>query len=152
MTIIETYQDMAGKWRYVVELSDGSTVMWKFSTEQDTTALEALEVTYIGQHQYDSYTNLTYELLDNIDLLKEVVTQIQTHPSLTLTQYNNYLSTKTWYEQAIINYFLFVVAKGLAEFYDVTLANLDETTILQNVRDWIAATPAKKIAKILFNN
>ena len=150
MVIIETYQDIAGKWRYIVELITGETVMWKFAEEQTTTELEALETTYIDQHLYDDLIVLQYELLENIELLREVVTEIKAHPTLNLTQYNAYLDTKTWYEQAIIGFFIFTVAKGLAEHYDKSLANLDETTILVNVRDWIADTPTKKIAKILF--
>ena len=152
MVIIETYQDIAGKYRYVVELINGETVMWKFAEEQTTTELEALETTYIDQHLYDDLIVLQYELLENIELLREVVTEIKAHPTLNLTQYNAYLDTKTWYEQAIIRFFIFTVAKGLAEHYGKDLANLNETTILVNVRDWIADTPAKKIAKILFND
>ena len=151
MTIKETYQDMAGKWRYIVELTTGETIMLKFSETPTMTELETIEADYILAHEYDGLTNLTYELLDNIELLREVVTEIKTHPTLNITQYNNYLAGKEWYEQAIIRYFIFVVALGLAEHYEKNLANLDETTILVNVRDWIVETPAKKIAKILFN-
>ena len=151
MTITEQYTDMAGKIRMVVLLSTGQSILLKFQTQPTTQQLETIEADYILTHEYDDLTNLTYELLDNIELLKEVVTEIKTHPTLNLTQYNNYLAGKEWYEQAIIRYFIFVVALGLAEHYEKNLANLDETTILVNVRDWIVETPAKKIAKILFN-
>ena len=151
MTITEQYIDMAGKIRMVVLLTTGESILLKFSEEPTTTALEIIEANYIEAHEYDNLTNLTYELLENIELLQEVVTEIKKYPSLTLTQYNNYLANKTWYEQAIIRYFIFVVAMGLAQHYDKSLANLDETIILINVRNWIAETPAKKITKILFN-
>jgi len=151
MTITEQYIDMAGKIRMVVLLTTGESILLKFSEQPTTTALEIIEANYIEAHEYDNLTNLTYELLENIELLQEVVTEIKKYPSLTLTQYNNYLANKTWYEQAIIRYFIFVVAMGLAQHYDKSLANLDETTILINVRNWIAETPAKKITKILFN-
>ena len=151
MTIKETYQDMAGKWRYIVELTTDETIMLKFSEIPTTTALETIEADYILAHEYDSFTNLTYELLDNIELLREVVTEIKTHPTLNLTQYNNYLAGKEWYEQAIIRYFIFVVALGLAQHYNIILVNLTEAKILTSVRDWLVETPAKKIAKILFN-
>jgi len=151
MTITEQYTDMAGKIRMVVLLSTGQSILLKFQTQPTTQQLNDIEADYILAHEYDSFTNLTYELLDNIELLREVVTEIKTHPTLNLTQYNNYLAGKEWYEQAIIRYFIFVVALGLAQHYEKNLANLDETTILVNVRDWIVETPAKKIAKILFN-
>ena len=151
MTITEQYIDMAGKIRMVVLLTTGESILLKFSEQPTTTALEIIEANYIEAHEYDNLTNLTYELLENIELLQEVVTEIKKYPSLTLTQYNNYLANKTWYEQAIIHYFIFVVAMGLAQHYDKSLANLDETIILINVRNWIAETPAKKITKILFN-
>ena len=152
MTITEQYTDMAGKIRMVVLLSTGQSILLKFQTQPTTQQLETIEADYILVHEYDGLTNLTYELLDNIELLREVVTEIKTHPTLNLTQYNNYLAGKEWYEQAIIRYFIFVVALGLAQHYEKNLANLNETTILVNVRDWIVETPAKKIAKILFNN
>jgi len=151
MTITEQYTDMAGKIRMVVLLSTGESILLKFSEQPTTTALEAIETAYIDAHEYDNLTNLAYELLENIELLQEVVTEIKAHPSLTLTQYNAYLDGKTWYEASIIRYFIFVVANRLAQHYDKSLANMDEVTILLNVRDWIVETPIKKIAKILFN-
>lgn len=85
------------------------------------------------------------------ELIREVVTKIKATPTLTLTQYNTWLGTKQWYEQAIIRYFIFKVAVGLAEKYKVVLANYTETTVLTKVRDWIVATHANKLERILLN-
>jgi len=84
------------------------------------------------------------------ELITEVVMRLKNNPTTTLTQYNNYLSTKQWYEQAIIRFFVYKVAMGLAEYHGVVLTNYTETQVLQKVRDWIVATPAKKLSKVIF--
>lgn len=86
------------------------------------------------------------------ELIKEVVLKIKANPTLTLTQYNNYLSGKLWYEQAIIRFFLYKLAVGLAQHYGVVLTDYTETQVLQKVRDYIVNTPNWKLAKIIFNN
>jgi hypothetical protein len=85
------------------------------------------------------------------ELLREVITKLKINPTLTLSQYNTYLATKQWYEAAIIRYFIYKTAIGLAQHYGVILANYTETTVLTKVRDWIVETPANKLEKILFN-
>ena len=85
------------------------------------------------------------------DLIKEVVVRLKNNPTTTLTQYNNYLSTKPWYEQAIIRFFVYKLAMGLAQLHGVILANYTESTVFAKVRDWIVATPAKKLSKVIFN-
>lgn len=87
----------------------------------------------------------------HVELIKEVVTKIKANPTLTLAQYNNYLSGKPWYEQAIIRFFIYKLAVGLAQSYGVTLTDYTETQILSKVRDWIVATPTNKLAKIILN-
>jgi hypothetical protein len=77
---------------------------------------------------------------------------VKARPSLTLSQYNTYVATKPWYEQAVIRFFVYRLAMGLARHYGVSITSYTETFILGKVRDWIVATPLKKIAKIVFNN
>lgn len=151
MEVLKTYQDIAGKYYYKVLLTDGNIMDWSFTSTPTDQELLGLEIKYIDLLQYEGFVSLRYELLDNLDLLKEVVLKIKDNPNLNLTQYHVYLDTKSWYEQSIIQFFIFTVAKGLAEHYDKDLISLDETTVLKNVRDWIVATPALKIAKILFD-
>jgi hypothetical protein len=83
------------------------------------------------------------------DLIRDAITKLKANPSLTLTQYNNYLATKQWYEAAIIRYFVYKTAMGLAQHYNVSLTSYTETAVMQKVRDWIVATPANKLEKIL---
>jgi len=149
--IIEQYTDMAGFIRIQWQMQDGNILSLKFKIQPTTEQLEAQEALYIETHQYDAFASLKYELFDNMDLLYEVVTLLKDNPTVTLVQYNNYLATKMWYEQAVINYFLFTVAIGLAQNYGVTLSDYNATTVLQKVRDWLAATENKKIAKVIFN-
>lgn len=84
------------------------------------------------------------------ELIREVVQKIKVNPALTLTQYNNYLSTKTWYEQVIIRYFVYKMGTGLAELYKVALSDYTEQQVLKNVRDFIAKTENTKLSKIIF--
>jgi len=147
---IEQYIDLAGFYRVLWQMANGENISLKFNHDPSDAECLAQETKYMELHQYDAFSQLRYELLDNIDLLHEVVTLLKENPTVNLTQYNNYLSTKTWYEQAIVNYFLFTVAVGLAENYGVTLVDFTAAEVLKEVRDWIVATPAKKIAKILF--
>jgi hypothetical protein len=39
---------------------------------------------------------------------------------------------------------------GLAQLHGVILANYTESTVYTKVRDWIVATPAKKLSKVIF--
>jgi len=150
MTILDQYTDAASKIRILVLLTDGTTVWWKFTSTPTTPELEALETAYIAEHLYDDEKIFEYQIMDNLPLLKEVVDLIHDNPSITLSQFNTYLGTKTWYESATIQYFTYMIAEGLSVYHGVSLGDLTVGTILANVRDWIAANPTKKIARILF--
>lgn len=87
----------------------------------------------------------------NEALITEFVTKVKTTPTITLAQYNTWLGTKQWYDAATIRYFVKRLADGLALHHGVVLANYTEITVLGKVRDWIVATPARKLEKVIFN-
>lgn len=153
--ITEQYTDLAGFIRIVWQMeTTGYTdkvLTFKFKTQPTTEQLETLEANWIDAHEYDNLISLEYNLFDYIDLLKEVVQGIEDNPTMTLTQFNNYIGQKAWWQQATIEFFMVVTATKLAEHYDITLSDYNNQTVFENVRDWIAATPSKKIAKVLFN-
>ena len=148
--IIEQYIDAAGYIRIVWQMADGNALMLKYREQPTTAQLEAEEAKYVEQHEMDSVQQIKIDLLDSIDLLKEVVTKIRNTPTLTLTQYNNYLATLPWYDAATVRYFIYRLAMGLAQHYGVTLANYTETQVMTKVRDWLVETPLKKIAKVVY--
>jgi hypothetical protein len=84
-------------------------------------------------------------------LITEFVTLVKQNPTVTLTQYNNWLAGKQWYEAAIIRYFVYKTAIGLAEHYGVSLTSMTESFVLGKVRDWLVNTPARKLEKVIFN-
>ena len=150
MTIKEQYTDVAGKIRMVVELSNGESIMLKFNEQPTTTALETIEANYVANTTIERLAVLQYEILQHKELFKVVVAAIKANPSMTLTQYTTQLGTRQWWEQAIINTYMYTIAVNLAEKYGVSLANYTQSTVWTQVRNWIAATPARNIAKILF--
>jgi hypothetical protein len=85
------------------------------------------------------------------DLITEFVTMVKQNPSVTLAQYNTWLGKKQWYEQAIVRYFVYKTAVGLAEHHNVSITSYTETFVLGKVRDWLVATPARHLEKIIFN-
>lgn len=85
------------------------------------------------------------------DLITEFVTLVKQNPTTTLAQYNTWLGKKQWYEQAIIRYFVYKTAVGLAEHYNVSITSYTENIVLNKVRDWIVSTPTRNLEKIIFN-
>ena len=152
MTIIEQTIDLAGKIRMIVQLTNGEIIPLKFSTQPSTTQLNEIEASYIVAHQYDSVQTVTINLSNHYELIREFVTLIKQNPTVTLTQYNNWLAGKQWHEAAIIRFFVYKLAMGLAEHSEVSITSYTESFILGKVRDWLVDTPAKKIEKVVFNN
>ena len=91
MTIIEQTIDLAGKIRMIVQLTNGEIIPLKFSTQPSTTQLNEIEASYIVAHQYDSVQTVTINLSNHYELIREFVTLVKQNPSVTLTQYNNWL-------------------------------------------------------------
>ena len=65
--------------------------------------------------------------MTNEPLITEFLTLVKQNPTVTLTQYNNWLATKQWYESATIRYFVYKLAIGLAQHYGVVLSNYTES-------------------------
>lgn len=151
MTITEQYTDVAGKIRMVVLLSNGESIMLKFDHEPTTTELNTIETNYIANITIERLPVAQYEMLKFKDLFKVIVDAIKANPAMTLTQYTTYLATKQWYESSIINTFMYIIATNLAERASIVLANQTQSTIWTQVRNWIATTPSRNIARILFS-
>lgn len=148
--IIEQYTDMAGKWR-VLWKSDttGQVYNFKFSDEPTEQQLQALSDANDTAAAVNAVYPLTFSLLDHKSVLIDMIRRVKESPNTTLTQYNNYLGTLTWYEAAIIRTFVFLLAQRLAKKKDVALANMTENTIFIAVRNFLADTPKWKLARLI---
>jgi hypothetical protein len=152
MIITEQYTDMAGKIRATCRLASGELISLKFQTQPTQAYLNALEAQYTEAHALDNVQQVTFNILDHTELIKEFVVLVKGNPTVTLTQYNNWLSTKTWYQSAVIRYFVFTLATILAAKADLSLTAMTETAVLGKLRDWIVATSGSKIAKIVYGS
>ena len=141
------------KYSILFELNDGNGMRLQFETNpSDEEALyKAQEIIdrQIAEQTYNAIETLPFNILDQAEIIKVFIQKIKATPNVTLTQYNTWLASKQWYEAAIIRYFVFVLATKLAENKGLTLANLTETTVLQNLRNWIVTTDLKIIEKII---
>ena len=147
--IIDQYTDIAGKVRITWQLPDGNAVMWKFQTEPTTQQLEDLEAQHLVIHEYDDVPQIPIIIMEDVKLITNFILLVKDNPTVNLTQFNNWLSTKEWYEDAQIRIFIFKLAQGLSSNYDVELDDYTITEVLIRVRDWIVTTPINKIKKII---
>ena len=151
MIVTSTTTDSIGKIRKYVTLSNGDTIVWKFSSEPSTALLNQMETQYLAQHQYDYVQTEIISIYDNIEAIRDFILKVKATPTVTLAQYNTYLGLKPWYEQAVIRYFVYKLATGLANKKGITLNNLTETTVLQALRDWVVATNGEVIKRVIGN-
>ena len=148
--IVNRDVDMAGKIRIVWQMANGDSVMWKFSSEPTTEQLEALEVQHMNIHLYDNVYQVNINIMEDRGLIEDFIQEIKEHPNVTLAQFNTWLSTKQWYEDAQIRIFIFKLAQELANRAEVQLEDYTQAQVLLHVRNWIVNTPARKIAKTIF--
>jgi len=143
-------------WHFLlVEVNDDGSIYnlnFQFDHDPTTEEIQATVTNFGIATQYDKFVPIVFALAPHKDLLKWFILYIKDHPTITLNQYNTLLATKLWWESAVIRFFVYMLAVGLAEKYGVVLTAYTEVYILGQVRDWIVATPIKKIAKIVFNN
>lgn len=153
MKILERNIQFVGKFSVLFELNDGNGMRLQFESEpSDEEALAKAQEIFnrqVAEQAYNAIETLPFNILEYIEVLKDFVAKIKATPNVTLPQYNNWLTTKQWYEAAIIRYFVFVLATKLAERNGVVLANLTETTVLQRLRDWIVAKDLRTIGKVI---
>lgn len=140
-----------GWYDVLVQLDDGNGMRLQFK-EQLTDQQIIVKVQEIVDRQereiqYNAIKTLQFDILEHRELLKEFVLKIKDNPTVTLTQYNTWLGTKQWFEQAVIRYFVYTLAVRLADRKGIELTSLTEAQVLQKLRDWIVATNLKTIGK-----
>jgi hypothetical protein len=139
----------------LVEVNDDGMVvnitLW-FNHDPTIPELQTAVTNYGVATQYDKFQSLNFGIEEDKPLLKSFVLYVKARPTMTLTQFNTLMGTMAWYEAAIIRFFTYMIARGLAQKYGVDLGDYKESTVWIKVRDWIVATALKKIAKIFFGN
>jgi len=86
------------------------------------------------------------------ELVKEVVQGFKDNPNINLAQFNNYIENKQWHERVVMEFFIYRTAIGLAEYYDVSVADYTPNEVFTKVRDWIVETPVRKLAKVILGD
>jgi len=145
-----TYVDSNGKYRVIWQFADGQIMFHKFDTFHTEAELDSWFANYELEQIYAEYEKLNTQPDWNEALIVEVITQIRTHPALTLAQYNTFLAGKQWYEAAFIRAFIFKLALELAEHYGIELTDYTESQVLLKVRNWICTVNVNILKKIVF--
>lgn len=147
--ILDSSIDVAGNTRIIWQQPSGVAYHFKFKTQPTLAELEALAD---AREQLDNDARIEpvikgankAHVVRLVDLFKE-------RPSITSTQFTALLNTLPWYEQAEIRALLYNVGTALAERKEITLASMTEAQFLTRVRDFIVATPARKLARLFLD-
>lgn len=156
MIVKETYRDLAGNYRFVVEVSGERLIELKYqSIVSNEIVLGEIQKIIDAENlkkEVDSWMQVDFSLKKNELIIEDFVAKVKSNPNLTLNQYNTYLNSKQWYESSLIRFFIFQLSIGLSERFDISLAGETETSILSAVKNWIIETPANKIRKIVYGS
>jgi len=129
-----TYTDANGRYRAIWQFPDGNIGMFKFESFKTEAELDAYFAQYLIEQEYGSIEQISAFLSEDELLIKSIVIYIRTRPTLTLTQWNNYLNTLPYENRAITKAFIHKLALGLSKHYGVVLANYTETEMsLHNI-------------------
>jgi len=142
-----TYVDANGYYRVIWQFSDGNIMMHKF--DKVKTAKE-LDLFFADYEDWGGAVKLNTVLDDNEALIINAITRIRNNPSLTLAQYNTYLSGKQWYEAATIRTFIYKMGLKLAEHYGVVFTDYTESQVLLKVRNWICNADLRVLKRVFF--
>jgi hypothetical protein len=129
---------------------DMTCVTFHYLTTPTQEQIDADYNAYVEANEYNDTPQLTFGIDADIELLKDFVKYVKNHPAMTLTQYKTMLSVLPWYDADILRFFVLKVARGLAQAYGVDMEDFTETKVWNKVRNWLAETPAKKIAKVIW--
>jgi len=152
MIILEQTTDLAGKIRMTCELSNGETIALKFDHSPSNEELNTIEFNYIAQHAYDHVEHEIVSIYDHANTIRDFIAKVKATPSITLTQYNTWLTSKYWGDVAVIRFFVYKLASAIAIKKGYTLSNYSESAVLSYLRTWIVATPTAEIMKTVFNS
>jgi hypothetical protein len=121
-------------------------------------------------HKFDSVKSLTYmerffdKMINGSDGVvqeiefpeedeadfKVICAYIRSHPTLTLNQWNTYLTSLGWQKSVVFRAYMFKLALKLASKYNVVLANYTESEVWIKTRNWICNTNLDIVKRVIF--
>jgi len=140
-----------GKWWTWINHEGLNTFIVDTVTKITEAEAVVLKNKYLDDNLYNSVLKAEVSIYDNKQVIVDAVTFIKT-TNPNLTQWNNYLSSLSWYDSLAVRWFLAVLAQRLAERNEVGLSAYTETEVLNKLKVWIIATPPRKLAKVLFGD
>ncbi len=151
--IVEQYTDMAGKIRITWQsIATGNIYQYKFATEPTEQKLQALSDQSDIESDLQKVGQVDLSILTERHIILQFIEKVKDTPNVNLTQYNTYLGTLHWTVAAVIRFFVYMIASRLADRKEVSLPNMNESTVLAAVRDFIVNTPARNLVRLIFNS
>lgn len=147
--IIKQRTDLAGKIRIIWQQPSGINFSFKFDELPSEEVIQALanEREAIEELQKED----TILDLGNKALIIDLVEIIKSRPTITPAQFNNLLATKPWYIEVEMRYILYKLGSNLADKKKIALSDMTEGRFFTKVRDFIANTPIRRLAKLFLN-
>lgn len=142
-------QNAANRWYTWISIDAQNALM--FITPAQLTEAEALDIQtrHIAAHALDGVPHAVIDIYEYKDTLKAAMTYIKKQ-NPTLAKWNTYLGTLAWHEAYMVRFVLATLALKLAERAEITLSDFTETQMLTQMKAFIIATPAARLAKIVF--
>lgn len=147
--IIESTIDVAGNTRIIWQQPSGVAYHFKF---KQVPALAELQSLADAREQLDADARIEPVVKGvNKALVVRLVHVFKERPSITPTQFTTLLNTLKWYEEAEIRALIYQIGTALAERKEITLTSMTEAQFLTSVRDFIVATPTRKLARLFLD-
>lgn len=149
--IIEETTDMAGKIRILWQsIATGNVYAYKFSSYPSISELQSLSDKSDEDQVIQALQPLNIAIEGIEQLLKTFIDKIRQTPDITLTQYNTYLNTMSWNDEASIRAFVYQVAKELYNRQEIDISGWTEGVVLREVRDFINNNSDDVINRLIF--
>lgn len=70
----------------------------------------------------------------------------------SLPQFLNWLNSQAWYQQAAVQVFVFRLAVGLAQHYELPIQNYTVVEVLGKVKHWLINSDPELISRVVFGH
>jgi hypothetical protein len=143
-----TYTDANGYYRVIWQNAvTKQIIIYKFDSVKSLTYMERF---------FDKMINVT-GVIQEIEFAEEdeadfkvICAYIRSHPTLTLNQWNTYLTSLGWQKSVIFRAYMFKLALKLVSKYSVVLANYTESEVWTKTRNWICNTNIDIVKRVIF--
>lgn len=150
--IIEQYTDTAGKVRIQWQSAQtGNIYVYKFDAEPDEARLIELSDASDAAAALALIEPLGVDFSESEAAINAFIDKVFEMPTMTLTNYNSYLNTLFWTDEAAIRNFVSVASQRLEARGDIELSMPTEGTVVREVRDYILSKTTEQLARLIFN-